>query len=337
MSAIVDDYVRLAEPVGSRALSKHVEIHLSAATIRNEMADLEEMGLLDQPHTSAGRVPSQKGYRFYVDNLMDKRGIDVQTADTLRQLFMARMTELERIIQQTATVLSELTNYTSIVLGPKLATSGAIKHVQLVPLTGGKAVAILVTDTGHVENKQVQLSDDVTADNVVEMVNLLNAKLVGVPLSKMKSHLFREIAEEMAKTLEHYEDALAVLNELCTPDSGGEERVYIGGATNILAQPEFKDVEKVRPLLELLEQTDAVQQVVPVASMGLQIRIGQENQFPMLQDCAVVSATYFIGARPVGSVGLLGPTRMNYARVTQILDYVSNSLTRVMTDRTNSS
>ncbi|MCL6549323.1 MAG: heat-inducible transcriptional repressor HrcA, partial [Alicyclobacillus sp.] len=245
LSAIVEDYVRSAEPVGSRALSKHNEIHLSAATIRNEMADLEEMGLLDQPHTSAGRIPSQKGYRFYVDNLMMKAEMDAETLAALREVFVQRMAEVERIIQQTSVVLSQLTQYTTIVMGPRL-NAGRIKRVDLVPLAHGAAVAILVTDTGHVVSRQVLLSEDLTPEDLTQIVNLLNAKLREVPLAKMRSHFYREVAAEMARTLEHYEDALAVLDELCNvdPDSG---RVYVGGTTNILVQPEFRDVDKVRP------------------------------------------------------------------------------------------
>ncbi|MBX5436463.1 MAG: heat-inducible transcription repressor HrcA [Alicyclobacillaceae bacterium] len=331
LSAIVEDYVRSAEPVGSRALSKHNEIHLSAATIRNEMADLEEMGLLDQPHMSAGRIPSQKGYRFYVDNLMMRAEIDAETLAALREVFVQRMTEVERIIQQTSIVLSQLTQYTTIVKGPRL-DAGRIKRVELVPLVRGTVVAILVTDTGHVVSRQVLMSEDVTPDDLAQIVNLLNTKLREVPLSRMRSHFYQEVSEEMARTLERYEDALAVLDELCAvdPESG---RVYVGGTTNILAQPEFRDVDKVRPLLALLEREETAGQVLPKHQPGLQVRIGRENEVPMLQECTVIAATYAVDGVPVGSVGVLGPTRMNYARVVRILDYVSNALTRVMTER----
>ncbi|MCL6443551.1 MAG: heat-inducible transcriptional repressor HrcA [Alicyclobacillus sp.] len=334
LNAIVEDYVRSAEPVGSRALSKHDHIHFSAATIRNEMADLEDMGLLDQPHTSAGRIPSQKGYRFYVDNLMSMVELDAKTVAALREVFVQRMNEVERIIQQTAIVLSELTQYTSIVLGPKLQ-KGKIKHIQLIPLNRGSAVAILVTDSGHVENRHVQLSEDISANEVVQMVNLFNERLVGVPLAKMRSHVHQEVAKELAAVIGHYEDALTVLDELASIDEAAEERVFVGGTTNILAQPEFRDVDKVRPLLAMLERAEAAQQLLPVGQVGLQVRIGNENPVAMLQDCTVVSATYSVGDTPIGTVGLLGPTRMNYARVMRILDYVSQRLSETLTNRLN--
>ncbi|MCL6636861.1 MAG: heat-inducible transcriptional repressor HrcA [Alicyclobacillus sp.] len=333
LAAIVEDYIRFAEPVGSRTLSKHQEFQLSPATIRNEMADLEELGYLDQPHTSAGRIPSQKGYRYYVDHLAAQGDIDPATVHMLRVLFQQRLDEVERVIQQTSVVLSQLTQYATIALGPAMHQQ-KIKHIQLVPLGGQSAVAILVTDTGHVENRHVQLADDIPPDDVVRLVNLLNAKLVGTPVGRMRSHLYREIASEMANVLERYEDLIAVLDQLSevADDTG---RVYVGGAANMLVQPEFRDVEKARPVLELLEQADGqqVRSVLPMGGSGVQVRIGMENTVPTLQDCTVIAATYQVGGVPAGSIGVIGPTRMNYVRVIRILEYTASALTRVMTER----
>ncbi|OFW79879.1 MAG: heat-inducible transcription repressor HrcA [Alicyclobacillus sp. RIFOXYA1_FULL_53_8] len=333
LNAVVEDYVRSAEPVGSRTLSKHGDITFSPATIRNEMADLEEMGYLDQPHTSAGRIPSQKGYRFYVDHLgPGLPAVEPITLSTLREHFRQKINEVERVIQQTATVLSELTQYTSIVLGPQVQ-QGSIKQVQLVPLGAGRAVVILVSDTGAVYNRQVQLPEDTSIDDVMKLVNLLSERLRGVPLSHLRSRLFREISNEFANTLEHYEDVLAMLDELLQTDLTQVDRLYVGGTTHMLAQPEFRDVDKVKPVLELLESAKAAQSVLPNLGAGIAVRIGRENHTPSLQDCTVISATYTMNGVPVGSVGVLGPTRMNYARVMQILDYASHALTQVMTDR----
>lgn len=339
LSAIVENYVQFAEPVGSRTLSKHQEFQLSPATIRNEMADLEELGYLDQPHASAGRVPSHKGYRYYVDHLQpEHRDVDSQTLRTLRELFRERMDELERVIQQTSVVLSQLTQYTSIILGPQVRHE-KIQHIQLIPIGAGKAVAILVTDTGHVSNRQVQLSEDISSDEVARMVEVLNRRLHGVSISKFRSNLYREMALEMADTLEHYEDALAVLDELAAVSKEDASKIYVGGTTNILAQPEFRDVDKVRPLLEMLERGESthLQSVVPVTGPGIQIRIGSENENKLLQDFTVISSVYSVDGVPVGGIGVIGPTRMNYSRVIQILDYVSFALTNVMSERSGGS
>lgn len=333
LNAIVEDYVRSAEPVGSRTLSKQRNITFSPATIRNEMADLEEMGFLDQPHTSAGRIPSQKGYRFYVDHLLhDSASIEPEVLGALRNHFRHKINEVERVIQQTATVLSELTQYTSIVLAPQVQ-HGTIKQIQLIPISGGSAVIILVTDTGAVYNRQVQLPEDTSIDEVVKLVKVLSDKLTGVPMTHLRSRLFREMSNEFANTLEHYEDVLASLDQIVSADFNQTDRVFVGGATNILIQPEFRDVAKVKPVLELLESATLAQSLLPASDTGILVRIGRENDTPLLQDCTIISATYTMNGIPVGSVGVLGPTRMNYARVMQILDFVSLGLTKVMTDR----
>ncbi|MDP9727368.1 heat-inducible transcriptional repressor HrcA [Alicyclobacillus tolerans] len=332
LHAIVDDYVRSAEPVGSRTLSKHHDIQFSAATIRNEMADLEELGYLDQPHTSAGRVPSQKGYRFYVDNLMDEPSVDRKTVATLRSLFEQKLSEMERLIQQTAQVVSHITQQTSVVLGPRTHQE-RVRKIEMIPIAPSRAVVILVTDTGHVQDRQVQLSDDVAGEDIASLVKLLNDKLVGVPISRLRSRLHRVASAELSTLLASYEDALAFLDEL-SEASQRSHQVYIGGAANILAQPEFRDVDKVRPLFELFERTEELGNLLPNAERGsIGVRIGSENVALPLQDCAVIGAEYRIGNEVVGRLGVIGPTRMDYARIVKVLDYAARALSKLLTER----
>ncbi|WP_206917370.1 heat-inducible transcriptional repressor HrcA [Alicyclobacillus suci] len=332
LSAIVEDYVRMAEPVGSRALAKHEQIQFSPATIRNEMADLEEMGYLAQPHTSAGRVPSQKGYRFYVDHLMPQDPVELDsTAEALRAFFTQRMDEMEQVFREMSTVLSTLTKQTAIVLGPKMYTD-KVRKIELIPLAKGRAVAILVTDTGHVEDCTVHLSEDIRVDDVEFIVNVLNDKLVGVPVSKLRSSLYSQLEEELTKRVERYEDVLAIVEELCQVGHR-EEPVYIGGAANMLKQPEFHDVEKAQPLLSLLEAGHTVTRWLPLEGLGIQVRIGEENPEGPLQDCAVITATYSLADSPVGHIGVLGPTRMDYGRIMKILEYTSRTMTNLLTQR----
>lgn len=334
LRAIVEQYVQSAEPVGSRTLSKQQDFQLSSATIRNEMADLEELGFLDQPHASAGRIPSQKGYRYYVDHLKPATEFDAVTVHTLRELFQQRVDELERVVQQTSVVVSQLTQYTSIVLGPQVSRE-KIHHIQLIPMSMGKAIAILVTDMGHVSNRQVQLSEDISSDEVSHMVEMLNRRLHGVPVGRLRSSMYREMAREMSQVMEHYEDAVVLLDELMQAGTEDNGHIYVGGAANMLSQPEFRDIDKVKPLLEMLQQGEnlPLQQILPVHQGGVQVRIGMENSLPTLRDCTVISSVYTVDGVPVGSIGVVGPTRMNYGRVIQILDYVSTALTRELTDR----
>lgn len=329
LSAIIEDYVRMAEPVGSRSIAKHEDIQFSPATIRNEMADLEEMGYLTQLHTSSGRIPSQKGYRFYVDNLLQQDDpFERDASENLRAFFTSRIDEVEQAAREISTVLSSLTKQTSIVLGPKMYTE-KVRKIELIPIARGRAVAILVTDTGHVENCAVHLSDDIRVEDVESIVHVLNDKLIGVPISKLRSHAQSKLSEELAQTLERFEDALAVLNEVCQVGQR-EEPVYIGGASNVLSQPEFHDVEKAQTILTLLEQGQAVASWLPMEGLGLQVRIGAENVHGALQDCTVITTTYSLYGRPVGHIGVLGPTRMDYSRIMQILNYTSKSMTKMM-------
>lgn len=329
LAAIIEDYVRMAEPVGSRSLAKHDSIQFSPATIRNEMADLEEMGYLMQLHTSSGRIPSQKGYRFYVDNLLGQSEVERNTSSTLKVFFAKRIDEMEQVVREMSTVLSDLTKQTAIVLGPKMYTE-KVRKIELIPISKGRAVAILVTDAGHVEDRTVHLSENIRVEDIDAIVRVLNETLVGVPVSKLRSSMYSRLSEELVRKVERYEDVLAVLDEVCQVGQR-EEPFYIGGALNVLSQPEFHDVEKAQPILTLLEQGEALQHWFPTGGVGLQVRIGAENLISELQDCTVITTTYSLGGRPVGHIGVLGPTRMDYSRIMQILNYTSKSMTSLLT------
>lgn len=326
---IIEDYVHSAEPVGSRTISKRSEVNFSPATIRNEMADLEEMGYLEQPHTSAGRIPSQKGYRFYVDHLIHPLHLTPEELFQLKKIFVDKIDAMERVVQATAQILSSLTNYTALVLEPQIQEV-KLKHIQLVPLTERTAVAIMVTDTGHVENKKVSVPEGITADEISRFVAILNSKMVGVPLNQAKNRLYSEIMGELNRYMGHYEEMMTLLNQIALPEK--DDRVYLGGTTKILNQPEFRDVEKLRPLLDMLETNHSVlrllnQQTTP----GVQVRIGLENDLEELKDCSVITATYHIGGKAAGTIGVLGPTRMEYGRVIGVMDHLAKMLSDLLT------
>lgn len=330
LSAIVDDYIRSAEPVGSRSISKRGNVGFSPATIRNEMSDLEEMGFLEQPHTSAGRIPSHKGYRYYVDHLMMVGNLGVHEVDLLKQFFADKMQEMERVIQQTAMMLSNLTNYTSIVMGPEMFGT-TIKHLQIVPLNERSAVAIIVTNTGQVENKTVTIPEGIPMSEIEKFVNILNIRLKNVPLLHFKATLFSEIAEEMKSYVSGYEELLMMLNGIMDRDE--QERIFLSGTTNMLTQPEFKDVDKVKTILDLLGETPKLAKLfssVNETGSGIQVRIGSENALEAINDCSLITASYSVEGKPLGTIGILGPTRMDYAKVIQLLDHFRKDLTQAM-------
>jgi heat-inducible transcriptional repressor len=329
LQMIIEDYVHSAEPVGSRTISKRGQVKFSPATIRNEMSDLEDLGFLEQPHTSAGRIPSQKGYRFYVDHLLNPSGLASVEVMELQKMYVDTIDEMERMVQQTAQILSSLTNYTSLVLGPQVQEV-KLRHIQLIPLTERSAVAILVTDKGHVENKTVSVPEGISTEEISKFVEILNKRMVGVPMNHLKSRLYSEIMSELRRYMEHYDEVMTLFNQIL--QSGHDGRVYLGGTAKILNQPEFQNIDKLRPLLDMLEANDTVIQLLnQQAAPGIQVRIGLENEMESLKDCSLVTATYQINGKPVGTIGVLGPTRMDYGHVISVMGHFANRMSEQLT------
>ena len=323
LQILVDDYIRSAEPVGSRTISKRPDIKISPATIRNEMADLEEQGFLEQPHTSAGRIPSQKGYRFYVDHLMTpSQMVEGAEVDSLRSYLLKQIDQMEQVVQQT----------TSIVLGPQVNVA-KLRHIQLLPLQENLAVAIIVTDTGHVENRTVTIPEGIAPESVQNYVELLNRKLVGQPLHRLKDALRTEIADELRRYSEQFDNAMALFDQMVSVKDE-QAKVYLGGTTMILNQPEFRDVEKLKPILDMFEQSQNIMRLLEgTQGPGVHVRIGGENTMDTVRDCSLITASYAIDGNPIGTIGVLGPTRMEYGRVIGVLQLISNVLTNVYDPR----
>jgi heat-inducible transcriptional repressor len=323
--AVIDDYIASAEPVGSRTVSKKKGVGFSAATIRNEMADLEEMGYLEQPHTSAGRIPSQKGYRFYVDHLLKPYMWTKEDLMALHEFYAMRIDYVEQAIKHTNAILSNLTNCIAFILGPRLLES-RLKHLQIIPLFDHVAVSILVTDTGHVHQQRVTVPEGVSLSSIEKLVNLLNHRLSGVPVARIKSIIARELREELKRHVEHFEKLTDLLDRILKAEE--DDRVYATGATRILQQPEFRDVDKMKSLLDLIEGGETLAQLAETRSEGVQVRIGYENDLEAVSDCSIISASFRIGGEAVGTIGVLGPTRMDYGRVIRLIDFLSKDFSR---------
>lgn len=327
LSAIVDDYIRSAEPVGSRSISKRGDVGYSAATIRNEMSDLEELGYLEQPHTSAGRIPSNKGYRYYVDHLLSPGPLTAVEKGLITSFFENKIQELESVVQQAASILSNLTNYTAIVLGPEIYKN-TLASLQLIPLNERKAVAIIVTNTGYVENRTVSIPEGAPVAEIEKFINLINSKLKGVPLYRLRSKMYTELISELSKHVAGYEELIAIISSVLHEHES--DRLYLGGATNMLSQPEFKDVDKVRTIFELFDQAQPLLNMLASTPAGIQVKIGGENQLEAINNCSVITATYSIEGQSIGTIGILGPTRMDYRKVITILDMFARDMTNSM-------
>ncbi|MGV3487133.1 MAG: heat-inducible transcriptional repressor HrcA [Tuberibacillus sp.] len=328
---LVNDYIRSAEPVGSRTIAKHQDINFSPATIRNELADLEDLGFLEKPHSSAGRVPSEKGYRFYVDHLLSPELLSKSELENIKKAFQDQFYELEKVTQETANILSDFTQYTAIVLGPEVLET-KLKHMQIIMLSSETAVLIIVTNTGHVENRTITLPKGINPGDIEKLVNILNSRLNDTPLYYLKTALDREIKDVLRKSLTNYQQVMALLNDVLAYHP--TDQIYFSGKTKMLAQPEFKDVDKVMPLLNILDDKAIVYDLLrPSGENGIHIKIGHENTLTEIKDCSVITATYTIGGEHMGTVAVIGPTRMTYPKVVSLMDVVSKHLSDFLTKR----
>lgn len=330
--AIIQDYIATAEPVGSRTISRKYDLGVSPATIRNEMADLEELGYIEQPHTSAGRVPSDQGYRYYVDFLMEKYQLSQSEEKFIHNSYEYKVREVAEVIKKTSRLLSQITNYTSLVMGPQI-NKAALRRVELIPLTEGQAVVVVITESGLIQNRVIDIPASISALDLQEISRFLNAKLEGLDIRDIKITLIKEIYLELARNKAIFDVAMELI-ESCTT-LGDTKRVYLDGTLNMLNQPEFRNIDKVKTLLSLLEQNERISELlapVPENGHGVMVKIGEENKISGIIDCSMITATYQVDGKVVGSIGVLGPTRMEYAKVVSVVDYMTKNLSIILED-----
>ncbi|MDI3280366.1 MAG: heat-inducible transcriptional repressor HrcA [Bacillota bacterium] len=329
LRAVTDDYISTAEPVGSRTIARRYNLGLSPATIRNEMADLEEAGYLQQPHTSAGRIPSEKGYRFYVDELLIPADLDEFEAEIIRRHLRQRPHELMALIHQATRLLGELTSYTTIVLGPVVERQ-VIKHLSLVGVRPLTVLALLVIDPGFIRSRLVEVEEPLEKEALTSLSEALTARLRGAILGEIGRNLLSEVRELIPnRTLA--EEVLHLLE----PAPQGAENVYVEGVLRLLTQPEFRDVEKARPLLAALEAKETLTGSLYGLLSGegkITVRIGQENPQQAFRECSLVAATYGCGGRVMGILGVFGPMRMDYGRAISTLRYLAEELTETLSE-----
>ncbi len=333
LRAIIDDYVSTAEPVGSRTIAKKYRIGVSPATIRNEMADLEELGYIEQPHTSAGRVPSSRGYRYYVDYLMDTAHLNLEEEDRIRQAFQRRIGELDTLIQRTTRLLSETTHYASLISGPQSGKS-VFRQLQIIPISTERAMLVMVTESGVVENEIIEVPVEVTLMELTRISGLISERLRGQLLDRLNDGDIRALRSELCRYKALLEQTVDFLGRGAGEEQ--QERVYLGGTTNILGQPEFRDVNKVKSLFEALEQEKVVHDILidgperaGSLSQPVGIAIGEEIRYREMQDCSLITTSYRIGDQLVGRIGVLGPKRMEYAKVVAVVEEVAKRLSSV--------
>ncbi|MGD0152847.1 MAG: heat-inducible transcriptional repressor HrcA [Thermacetogeniaceae bacterium] len=333
LEAVVEDHIISAEPVSSRTIARKYQLGVSPATIRNEMADLEEMGLIEQPHTSSGRIPSQQGYRYYVDRLMRRSELTEDEEGQIHTVFARQAHELALTVQHTIKLVSRLTDYLVFFSGPQLEQS-ALQQVQLIALAPKRALMVIVSETGWVESKFVDFSFPVSGEDLEQVAGVLNEHFRGLTFSQITRTVLNSIYQELTRQRLLVDYVLEVMESLHTGERS--EGLYLGSTRNVLKQPEYQDIQQVRKLLELVESEQTLREILSEANHeGITVRIGKENRQDQVQDCGVITAVYMLGGNIVGAMGLLGPVRMNYARASTVVECITQSLSEFLSGSGN--
>ncbi len=323
LQAIINDYISTAEPVGSRTIAKKYDLGISSATIRNEMADLEEMGYLEQLHTSSGRKPSDKGYRLYVDKLMQVEMLTEEEKYRIKNYILdAALYEVDKMLKQATCLLSELTNLTCLLSAPSV-NKGCIKSLQLINVDSNNILVVVITDSGIIKNTVIRVLKSPNQDMLQKISNLLNDRLKNLTIEEINLEVMSKLKED----LNGYEDLFnALIPALYDAlNSGNSSEVYMEGTTNIFNYPEYNDIDKAKEFLSLLNNKTYVKTLLNTENR-FSIRIGEENFVPEARDCSVISAIYSLGDRPLGSIGLIGPTRIPYSKIISIMANVMGEL-----------
>jgi heat-inducible transcriptional repressor len=340
LHAIIHEFIKTGKPVGSVFLAEQYKLDLSSATIRNVMADLEQEGFLTHPHTSAGRVPTDKAYRFYVDSLVDLQRLAQMEEEKIKADYEARIREIEGLLASTSKTLSVLSHYTGFVMTPSLEET-RLRHLELVPLDSLRVLVILVSDTGIVRQKVVLFDRPLSPDTLSSMARVLNEKLRGRSFNEVRDR----ILDHLDAVHQQQQDILELARQI-TREAFAEadpQTLYVEGAGNILSLPDFQDQEQMRTIIQLLDEKRALGELLDKdlrdddASdkwKGVRVKIGAENKMPNLKDVSMVSSVYTIGDRKVGVLGIIGPKRMEYSRMISLVGHmartVSGALSRML-------
>ena len=320
LKAIIQNYLETGEPVGSRTLSKYTDLNLSSATIRNEMADLEDLGYIFQPHTSAGRIPSDKGYRLYVDMLMEEKEQEIAKRESA---MLEKTDKVEKVLQQAARVLATNTNYATI------NNRNTLKFIQLSQVDAEQIVAVIVLGGNVIKNKIIEVGEMLSNENLLKLNMLLNTTLNGLPIDQITLGLIARLKEQAgihSEVVAHVLDAVAE-----TIHVEEDMKIYTSGATNIFKYPELSDKQSAQEIISAFEEKQQLADLVTETlasedSHGIQVYIGDETPVKTMKDCSVVTATYELGEGMKGTIGIIGPKRMDYEHVMKTLKILQGEL-----------
>ena len=331
-NAIIKTYLETGEPVGSRTISKYADLNLSSATIRNEMADLEEMGLIIQPHTSAGRIPSDQGYRMYVDYLMEQKDKEVKE---IQNMMIQKQDRMESVLKQVVKVLANNTNYATMISTPQYHRT-KLKFIQLSIISETQLLAVIVTEGNIVKNKMLNFEHGLNNEMLLKLNILLNTGLNGLAIEEINLGLITKVKEQAGIHSDVVSRVLDAVAETIQMEDGVE--IYTSGATNIFKYPELSDSSKASELISTFEEKKELASLVSesmtqTSDTGIQVYIGNEAPIQNMKDCSVVTATYELGSGIKGTIGIIGPKRMDYEKVVDSLKVLKNQLDNVFEDQ----
>ncbi len=328
LNAIIQNYLETGEPVGSRTISKYTDLNLSSATIRNEMSDLEELGYIVQPHTSAGRIPSDKGYRLYVDDLMREKEEEVSE---IRELMIEKTDRMEKVLKQIVKVLASNTNYATLISAPQ-GTSNRLKFIQLSRVSDQQLLAVVVAEGNLIRNKIIELDEKMDDETILKLNLLLNTNLNGLQIAEINLGMIARLKEQAGI---HSGVVGTVLDEVAkTIQLEEEPEIYTSGATNIFKYPELSDSARASELISTFEEKQQLIELVKDRmqtdeNTGIQVYIGNESPIQTMKDCSVVTATYQLGNGMQGTIGIIGPKRMDYENVVDSLKTLKTQLDNI--------
>jgi heat-inducible transcriptional repressor len=328
LHSLIDYYIATATPVGSRLIANKYKLGISPATIRNTMQDLEEMGLITHPHTSAGRIPTDKGYRIYVDTLLEPEELSLSEEEQIKSEILIDYAAVEELLEQTSHVLGMISNQLGVTIAPRF-NQGILTRINLIPVAEKKILVVLAVKHGLVKTVLLEAESNIKTEALDKTASILNERLCGLTLGKIKSSMEQRLKEDSTadpKLIRLFLDSSE--NLLNFPEA---EQVHLGGTTNIVDQPEFKDREKLRSLIELIEEKRLLAELISAKGIrdGITITIGKEIERGEMQSCSLVTSSYKAG-KVSGTIGIIGPTRMRYAKLVSLVDYTAKLLSEIL-------
>lgn len=321
LQAIVEEYIDTSEPVSSGSLVKKPELDCSSATIRNEMAELERIGFLEQPHTSAGRIPSEKGYRYYVDELLREDALSRKEMEMIRDMLETKVNNLEDLTKIATTTLSEITHYTTVAVEPNMSNHTII-DIKFILLGSRVLMAVILTDSGIIRESVIKFDEDLTGEQVNDLTYIFKSKLVGKPLEKIDGPIEDYILSEIKTGIDIIEKVIDELNKLL--DSS---KTYIEGANKVVDMPEFKRNDITKDFLNALTAKDVIADVMNSGiAQDINVFIGSESEKEELKNFSIVTFNHLLDGKDIGTIGIIGPTRMDYSKVISVMKYISKKL-----------